>query len=315
MLLTIVSPVFNEEHGIGEFLRELDKVALVLLNRNVTMEVILVNDGSTDKTLEKISEFHGLFKLKTLHLSRNFGHQSAVWAGIEKAKAESWIIVMDSDLQDPPIQIIPILEVFLNGTDVVFMKRRSRQDGFWKVFFAKRYYAFQALLTGNLTYSNIGDFYGLSPRAKSSLLLHTEKVKYIRGIVAQLGFNQTILEYDREKRVAGKTHYTIAKMFSLAVAGVTGFSIRPLFWVGYAALIGAAIAVVSAAYVLVLKIVDGPSLQPGWAFLSLSLLLLSALQLMGLASIALYVGRIVQEVKNRPIYIEQEFRNEGNGDS
>jgi dolichol-phosphate mannosyltransferase len=240
--------------------------------------------------------------LKTLHLSRNFGHQPAVWAGIERAKADSWIIVMDSDLQDPPIEIISILEVFLTGTDVVFMKRRSRQDGFWKVFFAKRYYAFQAMITGEITYSNIGDFYGLSPRAKSSLLLHTEKVKYIRGMVAQLGFNQCILEYDREKRVAGKTHYTIAKMFSLAVAGVTGFSIRPLFWVGYAALIGAAIAVISAVYVLILRIVDGSSLQPGWAFLSLSLLLLSALQLMGLASIALYVGRIEDLLGRVPLF-------------
>ena len=303
MKITIVSPVFNEEEGILTFINELNRIAGELKRRSLQFNLLLVNDGSRDSSLDVISNARpDQLGISVLNLSRNFGHQAAVWAGLENAKKDHFVIVMDSDLQDPPTSISQIISAFKSGSDVVFMKRRSRRDGFWKRNFADIYYRIQAEIVGNSKFKNIGDFYGLSPRARQALLQHTESVKYIRGLVSQLGFNQEFLEYDRDQRFAGRTNYSIGQMFSLAIAGITGFSIKPLLWVVYFALGGTFLATTGVFYVFFLKLKSTVVLQPGWAFLSISILTMSALELIGIALIALYLARIVQEIKQRPIY-------------
>jgi dolichol-phosphate mannosyltransferase len=299
--------MYNEEEGILHFIEEMDVMSQTFNERNIEFDLLLVDDGSNDRTLDIVKNSNSALSIAFLELSRNFGHQAAVWAGIENSDSESFIVVMDADLQDHPREIFRIVEAFQDGADVVLMRRRTRKDKFWKKQFASAYYRLQSKIIGNRSFRNIGDFYGISPRAKKSLLQYQEEVKYIRGIVAGLGYNQRVIEYDRLDRFAGKTHYSPGKMFTLAVAGITGFSVQPLIWVVYFALGGSAISFIGAIYVVYLKLDSSVNLQPGWAFLSVSLLLLFSLVLISLASISLYLARVVQESKKRPIYLSKQF--------
>jgi glycosyltransferase involved in cell wall biosynthesis len=229
------------------------------------------------------------------------------YGGLENVKENEYVVVMDSDLQDSPNEILRIAEEFKQGFDCIFMRRISRQDGFIKKGAAKVYYKVMSNLSSSSHLDNVGDFYGLSPRAVKSLLQNGERIKYIRGLVSQLGFRTSTIDYDRHARYAGKTNYTITKMFSLAIAGVTGFSITPLLWTVYFAAAGSLISVVLIAYVLWLKLFSDYTIQAGWAFLSVGTLLMSTFALTSLATISLYLGRIVQEVKQRPLFYVDEL--------
>ena len=304
--LSVVAPVHNEALGILRFVQEVERVFLNHCGENWICSLILVDDGSTDDSWEIMKHSGVSIPLRLIKLSRNFGHQQAVWAGLCAVPKEDFSIVLDSDFQDPPSIIPKILSEFESGFDTVLLKRTSRKDSLAKRFFASVYYRIQAWLSGTYVEKNVADFFGLSPRAKDSLLLHEESVKYIRGLVAQLGYNTSVVEYVRDARLAGKTHYTVSKMFTLALAGITGFSISPLILVVYAAIFGGATAVVFGFYVFYLKIYSNEVLQPGWAFLSISILLLSALTLFSLAVISLYLARVIQEIKRRPLFLVEE---------
>lgn len=304
--LTVVAPVHNEAAGIIEFVEEVQRVFSACPRDFWTYSLILVDDGSTDLSWQTMQNISASFPVRLIKLSKNFGHQQAVWAGLSNVPEDEYSIVLDSDLQDPPVLISRILEKFELGFDTVLMKRTSRKDSYIKRLFANMYYRIQTLLSGISIEKNVADFFGLSPRSRSSLLLHKESVKYIRGLIHQIGFPTTIINYAREARAAGKTHYTISKMFSLALAGITGFSVTPLLLVVYFAVFGGVIAAIFSGYVLYLKIYSNVTLQPGWAFLSIMTLSLSALILFSLAVISLYLARIVQEIKQRPIFLIEE---------
>jgi glycosyltransferase involved in cell wall biosynthesis len=310
MKLDIICPVFNEEEVVGEFLRELAySVSKLTELKNVDVKIHLVDDGSSDGTIAKIEQADVNLDFRILKLARNFGHQNAVWAGLESARNNSYCIVLDSDLQDPPIEILRIVEEFYQGADVVLMQRASRGDGRIKKFFANVYYKIQGNLTGGSTVKNVGDFFGLSPRALSALLTHQESIKYIRGLVAEIGFRRSVLEYKRQRRRHGYTHYTISKMFSLAVAGITGFSVRPLLWVVYGSVFGTSLGLIFISYVLLLKLRMSDDLTPGWAFAVISSTLFSVIILSALSVISVYLARVIQELKNRPVYIIDEQGN------
>jgi glycosyltransferase involved in cell wall biosynthesis len=304
--LSVIAPVHNEALGILRFVQEVERVFLNHCGDNWICSLVLVDDGSTDRSWEIMKSSGVSIPLRLIKLTRNFGHQQAVWAGLSAVPKDDFSIVLDSDFQDPPSIIPRILSEFERGFDTVLLKRTSRQDGLSKRFFASVYYRIQAWLSGTHVEKNVADFFGLSPRAKDSLLLHDESVKYIRGLVAQLGYKTSVIEYSRDARLAGKTHYTISKMFSLALAGITGFSISPLILVVYAAIFGGATAVIFGVYVFYLKVYSNEILQPGWASLSISLLLLSALTLFSLAVISLYLARVIQEIKRRPLFLVEE---------
>jgi glycosyltransferase involved in cell wall biosynthesis len=311
--LSIVAPVHNEAQGILDFVIEVERVFATLSASHWICSLILVDDGSTDNSWSILQNYDSVSSLKLIRLSKNFGHQQAVWAGLSAVDDDSYCIVLDSDLQDPPGLIPEILERFESGFDTVLMKRASRKDGVLKRFFASMYYKIQSLLSGTSIEKNVADFFGLSPRARKSLLLHEESVKYIRGLVHHIGYQTTTISYARQARSKGKTHYTISKMFSLALAGITGFSVSPLILVVYFAVFGSLTAIVFSGYVLYLKFYSTASLQPGWAFLSVMTLSLSALILFSLAVISLYLARVVQEIKKRPLFLVEEQINKMEG--
>jgi len=308
MEITIVVPAYNEEAVIQTFLIELDRIHTLGSAEGLEIDCLIVNDGSTDKTYEKVKDLDLNLKINVLNLSKNFGHQAAVWAGLERVRVDNFVIVIDADLQDPPSEILNIASEFRAKKDVVFMQRLSRKDGFFKTFFASTYYALNSWLSDISFANNIADFYGLSPRARIALLQNKESVKYIRGLLLSLGFNQSIIGYHRNQRFAGYTHYSIKKMFFLALSGITGFSIKPLIWVAYFACIGSIISFVMALYVLFIRLSSNLNLPPGWAFLSISLMMLSTMILLGLAVISLYIARLIQEIKRRPIYFVDDSK-------
>ena len=303
--LDIVSPVFNEEEGISLFIEELSNQLEDAKKKYHELQprIILVDDGSSDGTLKAISQQATSIEISTIKLSRNFGHQNAVWAGLESVREFSYCIVLDSDLQDPPKLILEIIEAFLQNNDVVLMQRASRQDSAIKKVFASVFYEVQHRLSSKNVARDVGDFFGLSPLALTALLEHKEKVKYIRGLVGDLGFRRVIVPYERMARSRGVTHYTVPKMFSLAIAGITGFSVKPLLWVVYLALFGGLVGTLLATYVVYLRTFGSENLAPGWAFATVSATILSTITLIALAIIAIYLARIIQELKNRPIYL------------
>lgn len=306
--LSVVAPVHNEALGILRFIQEVERVFLNHCGENWICSLILVDDGSTDNSWEIMKSSGVSIPLRLIKLTRNFGHQQAVWAGLSAVPKDNFSIVLDSDFQDPPSVIPKILSEFESGFDTVLLKRTSRRDTITKRFFASVYYRIQTWLSGTYVEKNVADFFGLSPRARESLLLHEESVKYIRGLVAQLGYNTSVVEYSRDERLVGKTHYTVSKMIALALAGITGFSISPLFLVVYFAIFGAVTSLIFGVYVFYLKIYSDEILQPGWAFLSITSLMLSALTLFSLAVISLYLARVIQEIKRRPLFLVEEDR-------
>jgi glycosyltransferase involved in cell wall biosynthesis len=307
MKLEIICPVFNEESVIATFLTELS-LAINQISSPEPLEigVILVDDGSSDATVKTIKTRDFGINVKLICLTRNFGHQNAVWAGLESVEKDSFCIVMDSDLQDPPSEIHKIINGFNNGYEVVLMQRKSRKDKFVKAQMAKIYYKIHENLSDGSATKNVGDFFGLSPRALGALLQHKESIKYIRGLVSQIGFRKLVITYERQQRRSGYTHYTVSKMFGLAIAGITGFSIKPLIWVVKWSIFGVIIGLSFCVYVVVLKISDNQELTPGWTFAVASSTLFSVMILMSLSVISIYLARIVQELKNRPVYIIDE---------
>lgn len=304
--ICVIAPAHNEELGIAEFVSQVADTFSELERFGWLTRLVIVDDGSRDSTWEKILETKSQVNITQIRFSRNFGHQTAVWAGLENLECNEFAVVMDSDLQDSPKEILNIALKFQEGFDCVFMRRQSRQDGLLKRNVAKVYYKVMSRMTSSTHLDNVGDFYGLSPRSVKSLLQNAERVKYIRGLVSQLGFRTTTIQYARNARYAGKTNYTITKMFSLALAGVTGFSITPLIMTVYLAAVGSATSLLLIFYVLWLKLFSSEQLQPGWAFLSIGSLLMSSFALSSLGTISLYIARIVQEVKHRPLFYIDE---------
>ena len=303
--VSIVCPVFNEEEGISFFLSECNTVLneITSMFPSIDFEFVLVDDGSTDGTCTTIESVTLNWPIHFIRFSRNFGHQSAVWAGLEMANEKNYVIVMDSDMQDDPKNLVAIVKQFFNGAEIVLMQRVSREDSLGKKFFAHFFYKVQQRLAGGKTIPNVGDFFGMSPQVRTALLQHKEQVKYIRGLIPSLGFRQVLLPYDRAARKHGSTHYTLSKMVGLAISGITGFSIKPLLWILYSAFLGAFVAVFFAFYVFWIKFFSHLETAPGWAFLSISSLFLAALQLISLAVMSIYISRIMEEVKARPPYI------------
>jgi dolichol-phosphate mannosyltransferase len=311
MNVTVVSPVYNEEECLHEFTRRMARVVDSLAEIDVTIKVLFVNDGSTDRTvniLKDITTSNSSFN--SINLSSNFGHQAAVWCGLESVNPDHYVIVMDVDLQDPP-EILPRVIELSKNHDVVLTKRRSRVDSKLKKLTASIYYKLLDNLSDGKVISNSGDFYMLSPNARKALLQHSESVKYIRGLIANLGFSSFTLAYDRDGRYAGSTHYTITKMFRLALAGVTGFSIKPLIYVTYTAISVSGITIIGSLYVFFLRFFKSNEFSPGIVSIILIQLLLGALILASLSVLSLYVARITLEVKKRPLYFIQ---SESKGD-
>ncbi|MFY0644165.1 MAG: glycosyltransferase family 2 protein [Bacteroidia bacterium] len=299
-MISVVLPVYNEATGLRNFYQELkssmDQMAQAY-------EVIMVNDGSTDESLHVIQDLVKTHvELKYINLSRNFGHQIAISAGIDFTKGD-YVVLMDSDGQDPPEEIANLYKKAKEGFDVVYAQRISRgKEGWLKKLTAKGFYSVLNKITSVSIPMDVGDFRIMSNKVVKALRRMPEKQRYLRGQIAWLGFKQTSISYHRRSREEGETKYTYRKMFRLAMDGITSFSNWPLRLATISGFICAFIGFILILYTLYSRFVL-EDYQPGWASLMITLVFIGGIQLIGIGVIGEYIGRINENVKNRPLYL------------
>lgn len=304
-VLSVVVPLFNEEGNVAPLLKRI--VAIVeRLPGSPSYEIVLVDDGSTDATLDAIrAEMTRRPHLVLVSLSRNFGHQLAATAGIEIATGDA-VVLMDGDLQDPPELIESFVKRWRGGYDVVYAVRRTRKgESKFKLFTASLFYRTIKRLTKVSIPVDTGDFRLMSRRVVEALRRSPERHRFLRGMVSWVGFNQTGVDYDRDERLSGTTKYPLPKMVRFAIDGITSFSDIPLRFASYFGFIVSAIAFVYALVVLGYKLfsLNPPGYTPGWASTICAVLFLGGVQLMSLGILGEYIGRVYDEVKGRPLYL------------
>lgn len=305
-LISIVVPCFNEQEVFVETNRRLKAVMSQLPIEQYQYEIIYVNDGSTDQTLSLIKQALTEDKhLKCLSFSRNFGHQIAITAGLDACKGDA-AVVIDADLQDPPSVILEMISLWEKGYDVVFGKRKDRVgESSFKLLTAKYFYKLINRLSDVDIPRDTGDFRLMDRNALNQFLLMRESYRFVRGMVAWIGFNQTFVEYDRESRFAGQTKYPLKKMLRLASDAILSFSNTPLkiaTFVGFITSIAAFVGIIYSLYVRLFT----KSWVEGWTFLMIAILLIGGIILLVLGIIGEYVGRIYGEIKQRPLYIVKD---------
>jgi len=303
--LSIVVPLYNEEDNVTPLVERV--IAIVeRLQGHPSYEVVLVNDGSTDRTWERIhAEMERRPHLVTVNLSRNFGHQLAATAGLDIAQGSA-VVLMDGDLQDPPELIASFVEKWRDGYDVVYAIRRTRKgESAFKLFTARLFYRTIKRLTKVSIPVDTGDFRLMSRRVVEALKRSPERHRFLRGMVSWVGFNQIGVPYDREERHSGTTKYPLPKMLRFAVDGITSFSDVPLRFASYLGFISSAIAFVYALVVIIFKLfsLNPPAYTRGWASTIVAVLFLGGVQLISLGILGEYIGRIYDEVKGRPLYL------------
>jgi polyisoprenyl-phosphate glycosyltransferase len=305
--LSIVIPIFNEY----ELIPELGKRLQNFVNLKVgfeDFEVIFVNDGSSDNSLDRLIELNNNnSKFKILNLSRNFGHQLAITAGLEHADGD-YIVVMDGDLQDPPELIQEMIKQYNKGYDVVYACRKKRKgESILKKVTASIFYRMLKSLSGIDIPLDTGDFRLMSKRAVENLMRLKESHRFVRGLVCWIGFKQIAVEYERDKRFSGETKYPFSKMLSFAWDGITSFSATPLKFASWLGGICIILSLAYTFYIFICKVFFPQILVEGWSSIIIIVLLLGGTQLFILGLIGEYIGRISDEVKKRPLYIVDKF--------
>lgn len=305
--LSLVLPVYNEEAGLVELHR---RVTEVLRARSWRYEIIFVNDGSRDASWARILELSNRDRCVCgVNLSRNFGHQIAITAGIELSRG-AVVVVMDSDLQDPPELIPKMYERYEAGYDVVYAQRRKREGETWfKEWTAKIFYRLMRRMTTIDIPLDTGDFRLMSRRVVDDLTRLQEQSRFVRGLVTWVGYNQTPILYDRDARHAGSTKYPFSKMVKFALDGITGFSSQPLRLASHVGLFFAMASLALMLFLMLYKVGGGEGIIPGWTSLAVAVLFLGGVQLLAIGILGEYVGRIYDQVKRRPLYLVRETVN------
>ncbi len=309
-VLSLVIPIYNEEAVIPELDRRLREVLSQLESAVESWEVIFIDDGSKDRSfalLEQMADSEPRFKV--VRFARNFGHQMAITAGLDHAAGEA-VVIMDADLQDPPEVVRQMIQKWREGWDVVYGVRRKRSgETFFKRATAALFYRLFRALLGNISVPlDAGDFRLMSRPAVLAVRALRERHRFVRGMVAWIGFRQTAVYYDREPRFAGETKYPLTKMMRFALDGITSFSTFPLriaTWLGVLAGLTAVCTGLWALYgnVVLHRVV------PGWTAIMILVSFSSSIQLLMIGVLGEYVGRIYEEVKRRPLYIEATHLN------
>ena len=299
--ISIIAPFFNEEESLPIFLEEVLNIVKELVGYN--FEIIFIDDGSTDNSLvflkEKAKENKNII---VLELSRNFGKEAALTAGIDMAVGSA-IIPIDVDLQDPPILIKKMIKQWESGSDVVLAKRENRlNENFLKRISASFFYKIYSFFVGNSKISNVGDFRLIDKRVVDNIKNLKEKNRYMKGLLSWPGFSSVEIPYTRNKRKAGKSKFTFLKLLNLGFEGVTSFSILPLKFFTTIGFIGIIFSFFFAIIILLQKIFYENFIE-GYAFLILLILFFGSFQLLGIGILGEYIGKIYIETKNRPIYI------------
>lgn len=302
-LISVVVPVFNEEDGIEEFYSRATAALQAL--PDLDYEIIFVDDGSRDHSFAKMSAMAARDQhVRVVKFSRNFGHQIAITAGTDRARGDC-VVVIDSDLQDPPELIRSMVVEWRAGNDVVYAVRGERDgETAMKLMTANMFYRLLGRMTNLQIPANVGDFRLMSRRVVTELRQLREKDRFVRGLVSWVGFRQTGVTYNRDRRYAGETKYPFSKMFKFAFDGITSFSTAPLrlaTWLGYLAAILAVLYLIS----VFVQRAMGHTVE-GWATIMVAMLFLGSVQLICLGILGEYLGRVFNEVKPRPMYVVED---------
>jgi dolichol-phosphate mannosyltransferase len=305
VLLSLVIPVYNEQATLEALFSTLRERLAAL---GVTYEVVLVDDGSRDLTHEMIADITQRdARFRSIHFSRNFGHQAAVTAGLHFARGRA-VVVMDADLQDPPELLATMLARWREGFHVVYAQRIKRHaEGPLKRGIAFAYYRLLQRLTDVEIPTDTGDFCLMDRRVVDLLNRMPERNRYLRGLRAWLGFRQTAVQFERPPRYAGEPKYTFWKSLALGVNGVVGFSKVPLRFATYLGMLVSAISLVLTAWAVYQRFVGADTVR-GWASTLVVILLLGGVQLLMIGVVGEYLSRIYDEVKQRPMYVIGDIR-------
>jgi len=303
MVLSIVVPCYNEEAVIAEFHR---RVVASLAGIESDLEIIYTDDGSRDQTANILRELQQKDRrVRVVSLSRNFGHQLAVTAGLEHARGDA-VVIIDADLQDPPEVIPEMIERWRDGYQVVYgLRVRRAGETTFKRWSAKLFYRLLNRLSEIEIPPDVGDFRLLDRQIVDVLLAMPERDRFLRGMISWVGFKQVAVIYDREPRRAGTSKYPLMKMLGFALDSVISFSFAPLrlaIWVGFGAIAASFAGII---YALIIRLYTTEWVR-GWASIFTAILFLGGIQLITLGIVGEYVGRIYAEVKMRPLYVVRE---------
>jgi dolichol-phosphate mannosyltransferase len=304
-LLSVVAPVFEEEDLVEAFHA---RVCAVLDGAGVAFELVLVDDGSADRSPALLAELAERDpRVLVVELSRNFGHQTALTAGLDHARGDV-VVMMDADLQDPPELIPQMLDHWRRGTDVVYAVRRRREgETRFKLTTARWFYRLFSALGDVALEPDSGDFRLLDRAPLDALLSMRERNRFLRGMTVWVGYTQTAVPYERGPRSAGTTKYTLRRMVTFSLDAISSFSHRPLQLATLLGFLCATLAFVLIPVIVGLRIAG--SYLPGFSTITILVLLLGGIQLMAIGLIGEYVGRIYDEVKGRPLYVVRRRRN------
>ncbi len=308
--ISVIIPCFNEQEVIDALYRRLTAAAT---SWRVPYEVIVVDDGSQDATWALLTEVHKKDpRWKAVRFSRNFGHQTAISAGLQLAQGEA-VVILDADLQDPPEVVEKLIEKWQQGYEVVYGVRRRRKEPLWKRFAYYAFYRILARISNTPIALDSGDFCLMDRRVVQVLNAMPERNRFVRGLRAWAGFRQIGVEYERHPRLAGQTQYTFRKLVQLAIDGVFSFSVWPLRLATRLGLLVSTVAFLGVIFTLLQRIYAdwfdkylGLRPVPGFATTVIAILFLGGVQLICLGIIGEYLGRIYEEVKGRPPWIIQE---------
>ncbi|MGI6315870.1 MAG: glycosyltransferase family 2 protein [Christensenellales bacterium] len=303
-LISVVIPMYYEQEVATACYQRLTEV----LRGKYRYELIFVNDGSKDNTLPILRDIATEDRcVRVISFARNFGHQYAVTAGVDASRGDA-VVVIDADLQDPPELIPDMIALWQQGSDVVYAKRKARKgESVFKRFTASMFYRVLRGVTDTDIPADTGDFRLMDRKVVKALARMPEHNRFLRGMVAWLGFKQTPIEYVRDERLAGVTKYPLKKMMKFAGDGILSFSTKPLRWVANLGLVSVLVAIGIAIYAFINLIIGNT--QPGWVSTILTITFFGGVQLLSLGVVGAYVGRIYEEVRQRPLYIEAERIN------
>ena len=300
---SIVAPIFNELENISELYR---RVSAVMSSLQGTWELVLVDDGSSDGSTEAIRALAQQDEhIRPVIFARNFGHEIAVTAGLDYSRGEA-VIMMDADLQDPPEIILDMVEKWREGYEIVYARREEREGETWfKLFTAKLFYRLIARITDVKIPTDVGNFRLMDRKVVNVLNQMHERHRFMRGMSAWVGFRQIGVPFKRAARFSGTTKWPFNKMFKLALNAITGFSYFPLQLATYFGFFSAGLAIIAIPVVIIMRLI-GHGAFLGQATTLIAVLFLGGVQLISLGVLGEYLGRIYDEVKNRPLYIVRE---------
>lgn len=299
--ITYLFPIYNEEGNI-DLLHKTIQSVIKPIEKKYVFEFVYINDGSRDSSLEKLIAIQKHDpRVRVIDFARNYGHQMAVTAGLDHADGDA-VIIMDSDMQDPPKVSLELIEKWEEGFDVVYAQRRTRKDTAFKRLTAHMFYKTLSSIADINIPRNTGDFRLVDRLVVEELKKFKEHHRFLRGMVSYIGFNQVAVLFDRDERHAGETGYPFKKMLKFAADGIFSFSTAPLKAISRIGYGMAFLSILGAIYALLSKVFYPTTVVEGWTFIVLAILLVGGIQLIMLGVLGSYIGRIYTEAQARPLY-------------